>query len=537
MYLSTNTCLQAFSQLYKISDSTTGKQAGERLSALRYFFALKRFVRESSSSYIDLSPNQANNRQKFTDFVGDVVKLGVDEYYTNNFSTDVKKTNGYGVSSNFLTTALKKNGDYPGRPKPLLSKENEHLSLHPDWKTNIKSFGSWSQYSTHLLVWLSRFVSFEDNIDVGQQIKTYIETTYGQDVLDQCLNEQTLDSLISGEPLSSSYPDLQELLTKSTTDEIDDDESIESSYIGKNIIFYGAPGTGKSHTIDLLTNGLKRFITVFHPETQYSDFVGSLKPKMNGTNITYEFRPGPFTKALIQAYKTPDTPVFLVIEEINRAAAAAVFGELFQLLDRENGESKYAIDVADPDMLDFINHQLALPNPIDTIKIPGNLSILATMNSSDQAVMPMDTAFKRRWYFEYIPIDFTTLGCATHPLELSLTNGTYEMTWSQLAQSINQVLASKQIPEDRLLGPYFLCNAELIDQATSLETLRSKLFVYLWDDVLRHHGRDTIFSRTVCHSPFGEVMRQFKAGLPIFSVQLEEQLFKMGVTLKVEDSD
>lgn len=534
MYLSTNTCLKAFSQLYKISDSTTGKQAGERLSALRYFFALKRFVKESGASDIDLSPTQTNNRQKFTDFVGEVVTLGLGNYYTNNFGSDVKNASGYGVSSNFLTTTLKKNGNYPGRPKPLLLKQNEHLSLHPNWKTNIKSFGNWDEYATHLLVWLSRFVSFEDNIDVGQQIKTYIETTYGKDILDQCLNEQILDSLISNDSLSSSFPDLEELLTEGVIEEIED-EPIENSQIGKNIIYYGAPGTGKSHTIDLLTNGLKRFITVFHPETQYSDFVGSLKPKMDGINIAYEFRPGPFTKALIQAYKTPDTHVFLIIEEINRAAAAAVFGELFQLLDRKNGESKYEIDVADPDMLDFINQ--ALSNPIDAIKIPGNLSILATMNSSDQAVMPMDTAFKRRWSFEYIPIDFTTLGSGTTSFELTLTNGTYEVTWSQLAQSINQVLTSKQVPEDRLLGPYFLTNDELIDQATSLETLSSKLFVYLWDDVLRHHGRDTIFSRAVCYSPFGEVMHQFKAGQPIFSDQLEDQLLQMGVTPKVEDSE
>lgn len=306
---------------------------------------------------------------------------------------------------------------------------------------------------------------------------------------------------------------------------------------GINKIFYGAPGTGKSHTIDLLTNGSKRFITVFHPETQYSDFVGSLKPRMNGTSIAYEFRPGPFTKALIEAYKTPESQVFLVIEEINRAAAAAVFGELFQLLDRQNGESKYEIDVADPDMLDFINQELASTNSIQTIKIPGNLTIFATMNSSDQAVMPMDTAFKRRWSFAYIPIDFTTLGTTTTAFELTLKTGTYAVTWPQLAQSINQVLTSKQVPEDRLLGPYFLTNDELIDQAASLETLSSKLFVYLWDDVLRHHGRDAIFDQKICHSPFGEVMNQFKTGQPIFSDSLEEQLLQMGVTPKAEDSE
>lgn len=304
-----------------------------------------------------------------------------------------------------------------------------------------------------------------------------------------------------------------------------------------NKIFYGAPGTGKSYSIDQQTNGSTRIVTVFHPETQYSDFVGSLKPKMNSGNITYEFRPGPFTKALIAAYKTPSEPVFLIIEEINRAASAAVFGELFQLLDRVNGESKYEIDVTDPDMLDYINHELNLSNPISKIKIPGNLSLLATMNSSDQAVMPMDTAFKRRWSFEYIPIDFKKPGVPASSFDLVLSDGIYSVTWPQLAMAINQVLTNKQVAEDRLLGPFFLTDNELSNQTTALETLSSKLFVYLWDDVLRHHGREAIFAQSICHSPFGEVMHQFKNNHPIFSEQLEDQLKQVGITVKAVDSE
>ncbi|MBF4391391.1 AAA family ATPase, partial [Vibrio anguillarum] len=117
------------------------------------------------------------------------------------------------------------------------------------------------------------------------------------------------------------------------------------------IIYYGAPGTGKSYRIKNEIGQAKQIRTVFHPDTQYSDFVGTLKPKTVTNNagdpiITYEFRPGPFTKAFIEAEKVKSTlePVYLVIEEINRASAAAVFGELFQLLDRKaNGSSEYEI--------------------------------------------------------------------------------------------------------------------------------------------------------------------------------------------------
>ncbi|MBF4338983.1 AAA family ATPase, partial [Vibrio anguillarum] len=157
---------------------------------------------------------------------------------------------------------------------------------------------------------------------------------------------------------------------------------------GTNIIYYGAPGTGKSYRIKNEIGQAKQIRTVFHPDTQYSDFVGTLKPKTVTNNagdpiITYEFRPGPFTKAFIEAEKVKSTlePVYLVIEEINRASAAAVFGELFQLLDRKaNGSSEYEIELSDPDMLEYINTKL--PKPITTLSLPSNLFLIATMNNS-----------------------------------------------------------------------------------------------------------------------------------------------------------
>lgn len=296
---------------------------------------------------------------------------------------------------------------------------------------------------------------------------------------------------------------------------------------GKNIIYYGAPGTGKSYKIKNEIDKKKQIRTVFHPDTQYSDFVGSLKPKTTFDSkgdpiITYDFRPGPFTTAFIEAEKVKDSgkPVYLVIEEINRASAAAVFGELFQLLDRKaDGSSEYEIDISDPDMLAYINSQLS--TPVSTLSIPSNLFLLATMNSSDQAVKPMDTAFKRRWSFEYMQIDYTKATPGQLPVPLS--GGTENIEWALFAETINNRLQNLQVPEDRLLGHRFLSDAELSTTEAATNSLCGKLFVYLWDDVLRHGRRDVIFN-TAEFSTFGSLVNGFKNGLPVFCEELEEDL-------------
>lgn len=312
---------------------------------------------------------------------------------------------------------------------------------------------------------------------------------------------------------------------------------------GRNIIYYGAPGTGKSHTIDLETENANKVVTVFHPDTQYNDFVGSLKPQMevdpsdaSKRQITYQFRPGPFTKALIEAYTKPTEHVYLVIEEINRAPSSAVFGELFQLLDRKDGTSKYKIDAADPDMLDYINRELPTTHAtLDSLSIPSNLSLLATMNSSDQAVMPMDTAFKRRWSFKYIKIDFTQDGVPNNSFSLAIQNGNYDITWPDFAQIINDALITCRVAEDRLLGPFFLNKDEIATAEDSQNTLSGKLFVYLWDDVLRHLGHDKIFSPE--YQTFGDLADAFQHSRPIFNDSIEASIEQKGSLITPIGSD
>lgn len=342
--------------------------------------------------------------------------------------------------------------------------------------------------------------------------------------------------------LLSEKPRLRKFLEKKNTipdrEVLGNSTSIENKTIfqystdigkGSNKIYYGAPGTGKSYRINKITAHHCSYTTVFHPDTQYSDFVGALKPVMVDVNgekkISYKFRSGPFTKALIEALNDINKHVYLVIEELNRAPAAAVFGEIFQLLDRNaQGESQYKIEVSDPDMLLHIKEHLNEPDKFHKLYLPSNFSILATMNSSDQSVMPMDTAFKRRWLFEYLPIDFTKAGNGN--FEIALTDGEkIEVPWTVFAEVVNDTLSSLQVPEDRLLGHRFVSDDELTSIEEANNTLKGKILVYLWDDVLRHGNRDVIFNTSKV-STFGQLSHQFGKGKPIFSETFEAKLLE-----------
>jgi len=328
------------------------------------------------------------------------------------------------------------------------------------------------------------------------------------------LNEKYIDSAI--QYISSQIPDNNEYL-----DSLTPSSPVDLTSKGENIIFYGAPGVGKSHKIEEQLSTQHVIRTVFHPDSQYSDFVGCLKPKMSEGNIVYEFRSGPFTLALVSATQITEH-VFLVVEEINRASAAAVFGELFQLLDRDNsGTSRYAITLSDPDMIEYLNtHAAGLLNG-NELRIPGNLSLYATMNSSDQAVMPMDTAFKRRWKFEYVPVDFSSCPTGLIPIPTE-KNGVIKVEWSDFALIINQALEAESIPEDRLLGPWFLSPAELLDEDSSFNSLKGKLLLYLWDDVLRHGEKNIIFSDSIL--TFGRLITNLTKNRLVFNEAIELKL-------------
>ena len=266
-------------------------------------------------------------------------------------------------------------------------------------------------------------------------------------------------------------------------------------------IFYGAPGTGKSHEIKKLTTGQKVIRTTFHPDSDYSTFVGCYKPTMRAVadkykavagkdeEITYSFVPQAFLQAYVAAWNNIEEPVFLVIEEINRGNCAQIFGDLFQLLDRDGeGYSEYPI-MADQDLAKYFygkdeNGQDVLTNK-DGIKdgklnLPKNLHIWATMNTSDQSLFPIDSAFKRRWEWKYIPID-------TKKESWSIQADGVQYDWSDFLEKINAKIEAATASEDKMLGFYF-CKAE--NSMISAERFVNKVAFYLWNDVFKDYGFD-----------------------------------------------
>ena len=283
----------------------------------------------------------------------------------------------------------------------------------------------------------------------------------------------------------------------------------------RNMIYFGAPGTGKSYNLNqdkdnLLKNYPKNYERVtFHPDYSYANFVGTYKPVPEGKDITYRYVPGPFMRILKKAIEKPSEPFLLVIEEINRANVAAVFGDVFQLLDRnEENVSEYDIATSE-DMKTYLNKE--------RIFLPSNLFIWATMNSADQGVFPMDTAFKRRWDFKYFSIN--------HNEKLIENTRTIindeEVNWNKLRKQINDELLSYKINEDKLMGPFFAFN-EFMGQEIPTETFKdifkNKIIMYLFEDSARAKRND-LFSgaRTKDYVTYSEICDEFdRNGLKIF---------------------
>lgn len=312
-------------------------------------------------------------------------------------------------------------------------------------------------------------------------------------------------------------------------------------------IFYGAPGTGKSHRIKD-DAGVKAadeknlvFRTTFHPDSDYSTFVGAYKPTMDkravrnvagdivkNTDkeevyekcITYSFVPQAFLQAYVAAWNNPDDKVFLVIEEINRGNCAQIFGDLFQLLDRDrDGCSEYPI-MADKDLAKYLNGKDENGKDILTnkdgikdgkLRLPKNLYIWATMNTSDQSLFPIDSAFKRRWEWKYVRIaegkkkdgeplnyriKFTIPAKDEEPAEL------VDVPWWNFVKAINKQIEDATKSEDKKLG-YFFCKpdkkadeADEYNTIISAETFVGKVVFYLWQDVFKDYGfKSDIFKR------------------------------------------
>lgn len=290
--------------------------------------------------------------------------------------------------------------------------------------------------------------------------------------------------------------------------------------VGVNVIVYGAPGTGKSYRVEREFADTRLTRVVFHSEYTYYDFVGAYKPvplyrlpmvpmKDAGGNelscgepaIDYKYVPGPFIRVLIDALRIPDTMHTLLIEEINRANAPAVFGEVFQLLDRRpDGRSVYRI-VPAKELRDYLSSCGDVCDLVaDGMYIPANMNIAATMNSADQGVFVLDSAFKRRWRVVYQKIDSSLAPHALTPI----TYAGKEFYWGHFVDALNQKLASSfRVEEDRLIGQFFIRPEELNDKDQAF----GKLLLYLWDDVLRH--RREFFATGV--NKYSDLLEKYEA--------------------------
>lgn len=274
------------------------------------------------------------------------------------------------------------------------------------------------------------------------------------------------------------------------------------TFFAENVLFYGVPGCGKSYSVEQryesqVTNNQCKVRVVFHPDYTYSDFVGQLMPVLKEVpnaqgekeeKLQYDFVPGPFTRILDVAYANHKEKCLLIIEELNRGNAPAIFGEIFQLLDRnDDGSSKYAI--YNSDIANEVHKDKLCP-----IKLPPNLTIVATMNTSDQNVFTMDTAFQRRWQMKHIPNRFTgeSLDEKTiNHVAKHLPNS--EISWGVFAQTINKKMHTANLgfggTEDKSLGVYFATDNDLDDA----ERFAEKVLKYLWDDAFKL-GRKELFN-------------------------------------------
>ena len=288
---------------------------------------------------------------------------------------------------------------------------------------------------------------------------------------------------------------------------------------GMNTLLYGVPGSGKSWTIEkeYCDDESRMERLVFHPDYTYSDFIGQILPNVSDGIVSYKFTEGPFTSLLKKAYTNPEKMFYLIIEEINRGNAPAIFGEVFQLLDRkDDGTSEYGIT-----NVDIAN--IVYNNPNKKVRIPSNMSIIGTMNTSDQNVFTLDTAFQRRWNMRMIENTFVGHDYARTTI---LDTG---VTWQRFCEVINNEIVTKNIrmtsSEDKRLGTYFVRAADLeyheeadnndLSEKEQIQArllnyrFAEKVLKYLWDDAFKF-SREDIFKNTIYKS-LEEVVNHFNS--------------------------
>lgn len=523
-FISKNNILSAYKKLSQMHSDPNAQGATQRVSAIRHFLALDNFYKLYNR---DCNTRERKDKDEFARLVGNVSDVCLDLYTTNFYYPLKYHVGDYSVGSNFYSAGqvnaslVNPNGifDYPKRGNiPLMKIQNAVLKRDTSLYHNLNNYITSTDYVVALVVWLIRKMSVEQNngrtlYDNIYQALSEIFTVELLNVLfkdphkfEQELNRYNLT-------FNDNFYSIKESDIENLFDIFSFDEGKNDSFpTSHQVIFYGSPGTGKSHKIKEILEGKEVpkadiFRTTFHPDSDYSTFVGAYKPTkgkrplygLNGgltvrlndggdlseETITYKFIPQAFLNAYIQAYRKRDESVYLIIEEINRGNCAQIFGDLFQLLDRdENGVSEYTIK-ADADLKSFLEEELGEYSDAITdgeLCLPSNLYIYATMNTSDQSLFPIDSAFKRRWDWEYEPIKYKNTDWI-----IDIQGDKY--SWVSFQKEINKRILDATSSEDKMLGDYFVnpANGVITDKM-----LLNKIMFYLWNDVCKD-GEGDIF--------------------------------------------
>ena len=524
MYLSKELILAAYADLATLTADPTQQGTTQKVSAIRYFIAMDAFFKQTTRAVCDT--NVSDDRVKFCACVADVVGIS-DSLYTPAFYWPLKEHSGdCGTGSNFFSAGQVNysrtgpNQDFPypkrsGWPPLLIAKNGKVRVFSKRRETgyhNINWYIGEERHRAAILIWIAReWGTFSGANELSVELKNEALNHYSNELLEAIFPPESVftDFLVN---IHEKYASEQQQITsedvKSLFPQFLTTPSHQQGQMNLNsyqLITYGAPGTGKSHGIENVVGTYEDTIrTTFHPDSDYSTFVGAYKPTMNASRqIEYVFRPQAFTNAYLQAWKkmaeadatntSLPKPQFLVIEEINRGNCAQIFGDLFQLLDRkDDGYSKYPID-ADIDLATHVATELGtlpadaqerIPPEVRSGKkllLPPNLYIWATMNTSDQSLFPIDSAFKRRWDWKYIPI--------AKPNEEGwkdrkiVANGkAYD--WWDFISIVNTHIAKVTKSEDKQMG-YFFVKAPDDTGHITVERFANKVLFYLFNDVFK----------------------------------------------------
>lgn len=347
------------------------------------------------------------------------------------------------------------------------------------------------------------------------------------------ITDDDYDRLLTNDVELWDWPEVRAFIPANNFIPVNENKRITG---GKNVIYYGAPGTGKSHEVDEIVrekyhdeNEREKYVfrVTLHPDYEYTDFVGQILPyRLPDNGITYKFVPNIFTLALEKAYENPDKDVYLILEEMSRANVAAVFGDLFQLLDRkEDGSSEYSIN--NKDIADIV-----YGDPRHKVTIPSNMTIYGTVNTSDQNVFTMDTAFKRRFEWKYVS---TTYGKDNVIVDskIEIEKG-IEVKWTDFYQALNKFIVSDLgLNEDKQIGPFFIKfekeDSKDVQDGTKTKAhklVQNKLLQYLWEDVnaAAYDSSKSLFLDKKEIPSFSKLYERFGNGEPIFSKAFKEKL-------------